>query len=151
MFSGQPLLANPISHREESGPAMQFNALLVRPELILILGTIVLLLAIERVLLHRRLMVELKHQARTSEEIEFNQPKFPFASIGVVLVGIGVGLAVHKVWAIILVTGISLFIWGALLDPFLSEYFQNKEHKRVMRTIFAMTEIKSGEDDGDDS
>lgn len=102
---------------------MQLNSLLERPALILILGTIVLLLAIERVLLHRRLMVELKHQARTSEEIDFNQPKFPYASIGVVLVGIGVGLAVDQVWVTILVIGVALFIRGALLDSFLSEYF----------------------------
>lgn len=105
---------------------MQLNPLLERPALILILGTIILLLAIEGVLLHRRLMVVLKHHARTSEEIDFNQPKFPYVSIGVVLVGIGVGLAVDQVWVTILVIGASLFIWGALLDSFLSEYFQNK-------------------------
>lgn len=134
-----------MNYSEALRPTMPVEALFQRAGFLVILISIVLLLAIERLLLHRRLMVELKHQARISEEIDFSQPRFPYASIGLLLAGIGFGLIVDRFFRlnmqltlIILFTGIFFFAWGAYFD----QYFTN--------IVEPGKDIENGDEEGDD-
>lgn len=49
------------------------------------------LLVIDRFLLHRRLMREIKYEYMNHDDVDINQPEFPFVTLGLLLAGIGTG------------------------------------------------------------
>lgn len=98
------------------------QTLLQRQEVLIVLVLSILVIAMDRYLLHRRLMKGLSHQLRSSEDLEIPASDFPTLSIGILLTGIGLGTVLEVILAadfqggfIFLCTGI-LFIVNELSD-----------------------------------
>lgn len=91
--------------------------------ILLIIVLLIILIGIDRYLLHRRLMKKIDHETRTSEEVNLNLSSFPTINVGLLLTGIGgttwLGWGVGPM---LFVIG-ALFTIGGVLRPVSSDIY----------------------------
>lgn len=91
--------------------------------LLFIIILIIISVAIDRYLLHRRLMKKLNHETRTSKEVNLDISSFPTIDTGLLLAGIGISIwCGFSIGPMLTIIGILLII-GKAFRPISSSIY----------------------------